>query len=185
MKNLLFIILLSCGLSSSVHCQTISIPRDSVTGKFMYKILVDMPSFSDSTLYTKTKYFLSSKFNNGQYSIDIPNKEILIKGQLNSSYDNKIGKRTITTPLPIEFDMSIKFKPGKYLVNISNIAMSSTGIIYPLEEYFQNQSAILARGIAKNKVNEVITNIADKINDDIKKLLIEMKQFQKNATDEW
>lgn len=184
MKNMIFTTILML-ISTNLFSQNSSIPCDSITGKFLYKELKEVNSLSDSIIYSRAKYFLSKKFNNGKYSIDIPNKELQLKGNINSSYENKIGKQIVKTPLPLIFNISIKFKNGKYLTIISDLMISWGGIDYPLEEYFSNSNSIGKILMAKNKTNDFIQNVSELINSDIKKLMNDLYKNIIKQEEDW
>ena len=161
----------------------VCIPIDSTTNKYTYKIVEYVAETTDTVLYENLKYFVSSNFNNGEFSIDSPFNEILIKAIVQSSYTTKVGKKDIITPCPVNVDLRINFKNGKYRVTITNLTISFAGVQYPLEDYFSNLQNIISIQLSKKKTDELINRMSKSINDSMMALLEQIKNNAKQKED--
>ena len=181
----------------------IQIPFDSINKCYYYSTIETFEApISDSLLYGNIKQFISSKFGN-TFNIEVPNKEFKTSGHINFTYNVPIGlgkkSKSITVPSIVTFDIDIQFKSNRYKTYINNLMVTTNsngfGNEVPLHVMLKSNIEIIdastdmgtlgalttmgVSSLARRKALEMAqqnnAKIAQSIDNEIKKLLSEIK----------
>lgn len=206
MKKLSYVLLLiffhTHTFAQSPDVGQIALPFDENTQCYYYSIIDTVKTpISDSLIYNRIKLYLSEKYNNGNFPIDIPCKEIKLTGKTTASIENHIGKKTITTPVSILYDIDIEFKGNRYRIYIDMFRSAQNlygfGQELLLNQYFKHNIEMIdiamtgSMGIGKKKAIEEVkksnSKISQKIKQELDTLVAELKKNAEQgiSTDEW
>jgi hypothetical protein len=181
-QHLLF--LLSVMWTPFLVCQTakdITIPFDTVTQKYTYNKIIEVPGKTARELSTLTKKWCVEKFLDDKFIVDDPDIKIVDLGKFPINFTYKVGGRKIPTSYTIIFSLTGLFKDGKCKIETTNIKMTQnakgTTNEQPIETYQKNMENL--GGPGKRKAKEVLIITFNEIDINMKRTLIELEKVLK------
>ncbi|HEY5371074.1 MAG TPA: DUF4468 domain-containing protein [Hanamia sp.] len=111
---------------------------DSINGK-IYVDRVQEIELSKKELKEKTNRWIAKTYNNSNYVIRINNDDnILTKGAFEVGADFTAYGTTIYSKQKVEYTLDLKFKEGRYKIEISDLIFDGTDASLSLAVYFMS-----------------------------------------------
>lgn len=166
MKRILIIIFLIYPIITfSQEVNKLNIPFNKEKDVFLYDTIFIFNNIDTTTIYNKTKEFISQKFKTQLLHIDVPFKNISCKGYsyISTDYQNIV----INNPCTFNFTIYIKENRCRVLIDEITISASTSGdsMGTRLESYLDNLENIPFTG------KKMAKKMADSLNENIIKLL--------------
>lgn len=158
-------------------------PTDSVTGKIVYKEVVEVDSATKGELFDLGKAWFVDAFKSANDVIQNENKEkgeVTGKGLSKLSVEIETGYKdqTAVISLNLYYTISIKFKDGKYKYEIYNIYVSS----YLDGKTYETSFETYAASSTKSQIE-----IAAEIDSEIRRIISSIKSalVKEESDEDW
>lgn len=155
-KTLCLVLQLLCaGISLGQNDTEVKIPFDSITRKFAYSRIVEVPGKSAAELFAIVKKWSVQKFMDGKFLYEEADAQLIDLGNFPITVVVKAGGRQIPFSYTIIYNLSVQFKPGRCKIVTTDIKLSQnakgTSNEQPLESYKKNMSSMKGVGSKKAK----------------------------------
>jgi hypothetical protein len=186
--NIAWVFLVLFCLSTRAYGQNrweneIKIPFDSITKKYTYVMVVEVPTKSAADLYETTKEYTIVKYADDNYILDKENSQLIDVGDF--TITSEVRNMGIKFPVSYKvfFSLIFSFKEGKTKIEITNIRLVQnllgTNYEQTMEEFIEVQKKM---GLGKNIRKRLIINVFMAINVNVQNLIAEIESELKEDT---
>lgn len=162
-----------------------NIPFDSITQKYTYIKVIEVPNKSEKQLYKTAKEWTKMKFSDEKYLIDNENIQLTDLGSFSFVYQYK----QFPIPYTIIYNLNFLFKNEKYKLEITNIKLSQnsqgTTAEYTLEAFKQYNESFK---MGKKTIDKMVFEIMSEIDLNLLKVITEIENSmikESNNNTEW
>lgn len=156
-----------------------NIPFDSITQKYTYIKITNIPNKNEKQLYKTAKEWTKKKFSEEKYLIDNENIQLTDLGSFSFVYHYK----QFPIPYTIIYNLNFLFKNEKYKLEITNIRLSQnsqgTTAEYTLEAFKQYNESFK---IGKKTIDKMVYEIMSEIDLTLLKVISEIESAMINES---
>ncbi len=155
----------------------ITIPYDSVSQKYAYSKVLDIPGIAAHDLYQRSKNFTVIKFSDDKFSVDEADAKLIDLGSfsINPVMEGGMGMK-IPIPYTVIYNVTTSFKEGKCKYDINNIKLSGnsngTTSEQTLESFAKTHETM---GMGKNIQKDFTKQTCELIDVEMKKFITELE----------
>lgn len=154
----------------------ISIPFDSLTQKYAYVNVFEVPNKSSAALYKSAKDWSKVKYADDKFLIDTENEQLNDLGNFTINVVMKGGMMKMPFVYTVIFNQNFYFKEGKTKLEITNIKLTQnaqgTTQEQTLEAFKKQQEGM---GMGKNIMKGFIVDVFNEIDANMLKLIAEVE----------
>ncbi len=170
------VLFLSQNVFAGNEDRTITIPFDSVSGKYAYSKVVETAGANAATLYTRSKNWSKQKYSDDKFLIDETDSKLIDLGSFSINVLMKGGMVKAPFVYTVTYIITTQFKDGKSKLEITNMKLTQNAQGNTEEqalESFQKQMESL--GMGKNIAKGFVLDVCKEIDTNMQKIITEVE----------